>query len=97
MAQTPPAPESDDLLQALRQCDDQLKLWISKLQADASLLLEDPSAAADAAAATPDLDLDVMLQLEALLTGLARKLDLNTLPEPETTLDDGPPFARRDS
>jgi hypothetical protein len=97
VAQTPAVPECENLLQALRQCDEQLKLWISKLQADASLLLQDPALAADAAAATPDLDIDIVLQLEALLTGLARKLDLHALPDPETTLNDGSTFARRDS
>jgi len=38
--------------------------------------MESPALALNAAAAAPDLDMDVMLELEAVLTGLARKLEL---------------------
>jgi hypothetical protein len=49
-------------------------MWLSQSQANACLFIEDPAAAMQAAG--PDLDLDVMLELEAVLSGLARKLDL---------------------
>ena len=77
MAQFSPAIQSEHLLQALNQCGSQLDMWISQSQANACLFIEDPAAAMHAAG--PDLDLDVMLELEAVLSGLARKLDL-TLP-----------------
>ena len=68
--------ESEQLLHALKQCGDQLAVWISKSPANACLLIEDPAAAMEAATAPADLDSDVMLELEAVLTGLAHKLDL---------------------
>lgn len=68
--------ESEQLLHALKQCGDQLAVWISKSPANACLLIEDPAAAMEAATAPADLDYDVMLELEAVLTGLAHKLDL---------------------
>ena len=74
MAQVSPAIQSEHLLHALRQCGDQLDMWISESQANACLFIQDPAAAMQAAA--PDLDLDVMLELEAVLCGLAQKLDL---------------------
>ena len=77
---TSPVSQSEQLLQALSQCDDQLDRWISKSQANAALLVEDPMAAMHAAAA--DLDQDVMLELEAVLSGLARKLDMPISPLP---------------
>ena len=43
--------ESEQLLHALRQCGDQLALWISKSPANACLLIEDPVAAMEAATA----------------------------------------------
>lgn len=76
MAQIPPMSESEQLLHALKQCGDQLAVWISKSPANACLLIEDPAAAMEAATAPADLDYDVMLELEAVLTGLAHKLDL---------------------
>ena len=78
MARTSPIIQSDQLLQALSQCDDQLDRWISKSQENAVLLLEDPMAAMHAAAA--DLDQDVLRELEAVLSGLARKLDMPISP-----------------
>jgi hypothetical protein len=45
--------------------------------------MEDPLAAM--MAANPDMDFDVMLELEAVLSGLARKLDLDRSLCPETT------------
>jgi len=68
--------ESELLLQALRQCGDQLALWISRSPANACLFIEDPAAAIEAATAPADLNRDIMLELEAVLTGLAEKLDL---------------------
>ncbi|MGZ4879447.1 MAG: hypothetical protein ACXVIO_14955 [Candidatus Angelobacter sp.] len=68
--------ESEQLLHALKQCGDQLAVWISKSPANACLLIEDPAAAMEAATAPADLDSDVMLELEAVLTGLAHKLGL---------------------
>ena len=78
MARTSPVIQSEQLLHALSQCDDQLDRWISKSQANAVLLMEDPMAAMHAAAA--DLDRDVMLELEAVLSGLARKLAMPIFP-----------------
>jgi hypothetical protein len=68
--------ESEQLLHALRQCGDQLALWISKSPANACLFIEDPAAAVEAATAPAEMDVAVMLELEAVLTGLARKLDM---------------------
>ena len=82
MTRTSSLIESEQLLQALSQCDDQLDRWISKSQDNAVLLMEDPMAAMNAAAA--DLDHDVMLELEAVLSGLARKLDMPISPLPNS-------------
>lgn len=82
MARTSPLVQSEQLLQALSQCDDQLDRWISKSQQNAVLLMEDPMAAMHAAAA--DLDNDVMLELEAVLSGLAQKLDMPISPLPNS-------------
>ncbi len=76
MAHIPPMSESEQLLYALRQCGDQLAVWISKSPANACLFIEDPTAAMEAATAPADLDFDTMRELEAVLTGLARKLDM---------------------
>jgi hypothetical protein len=70
--------ESEQLLHALRQCGDQLALWLSKSPANACLLIEDPAAAIEAATAPTDLDLDTLHELESVLTSLAQKLDLPT-------------------
>jgi hypothetical protein len=82
VARTSPLVQSEQLLQALSQCDDQLDRWISKSQQNAVLLMEDPMAAMHAAAA--DLDNDVMLELEAVLSGLAQKLDMPISPLPNS-------------
>jgi len=82
VTRTSPVVQSEQLLQALSQCDDQLDRWISKSHANAVLLLEDPMAAMHAAAA--DLDHDVMLELEAVLSGLAQKLDMPISPLPNS-------------
>jgi hypothetical protein len=82
VARTSPLVQSEQLLQALSQCDDQLDRWISKSQENAVLLMEDPMAAMHAAAA--DLDHDVMLELEAVLSGLAQKLDMPISPLPNS-------------
>jgi hypothetical protein len=76
LAHFSPMSESEQLLHALRQCGDQLALWISKSPANACLLIEDPVAAIEAATAPADLDLDAMRELESVLTSLAQKLDL---------------------
>src|SRR6476646_275739 len=76
LAHFPPMSESEQLLNALRQCGDELALWISKSPANACLLVEDPPAAIEAATAPTDLDLDTMRELESVLTSLAQKLDL---------------------
>jgi hypothetical protein len=68
--------ESEQLLNALRQCGDQLALWISKSPANACLFIEDPAAAIEAATAPADLDLNTMRELESVLTSLAQKLHL---------------------
>lgn len=78
MAHIPPMSESEQLLHALRQCGDQLALWISKSPANACLLIEDPAAAIEAATAPTDLDSETMREREAVLTNLAQKLDLPT-------------------
>ncbi len=74
MARIFPAIQSEHLLQALSQCGDQLDMWISESPANACMFIEDPAAAMQAAG--PDLDLAVMLELEAVLCRLAQKLDL---------------------
>jgi hypothetical protein len=76
LAHFPPISESEQLLHALRQCGDQLALWISKSPANACLLIEDPAAAIEAATAPTDLDLNALRELESVLTSLAQKLDL---------------------
>jgi hypothetical protein len=76
LAHFPPMSESEQLLHALRQCGDQLALWISQSPANACLLIENPAAAIEAATAPSDVDLDVMRELESVLTSLAQKLDL---------------------
>jgi hypothetical protein len=75
--------QAEQLLQALGECGDQLDMWISESQANACLFAENPALAMQAAG--PDLDLDVMLELEAVLSGLARKLELPLHGQRETT------------
>ena len=82
MAQNFQAIQAEHLLQALSQCGAQLDMWIGESQANARLFIENPSAAMQVAG--PDLDLDVMRELEAVLSGLARKLDLPLPPHQET-------------
>jgi hypothetical protein len=92
MAQIHPVIESPQLLDALRQCDARLDLWIGKSHANACLFLEDPAAAMQTAsqsatqAANAGLDLDVMLELEAVLSGLAQKLDLSVSRRPQINI-----------
>ncbi|HZU32313.1 MAG TPA: hypothetical protein VFB79_14445 [Candidatus Angelobacter sp.] len=74
MAKTPPV-TTEDLLVALESCGDQLKNWINNSQEHALAFAEDPASASNAPA--PNLDANVMLELEKVLTGLARKLDLS--------------------
>ena len=86
MAQFLPMSESEQLLEALKQCGDQLAVWISKSPANACLFIEDPMAAMEAATAPADLDLAVMIELEDVLTSLAQKLDLPATIRIETDL-----------
>ena len=86
MAHFPPISESEQLLHALRQCGDQLALWISKSPANACLFIEDPAAAIEAATAPSDLDLETMRELESVLISLAQKLDLPPTIRIETDL-----------
>ena len=86
MAQFLPMSESEQLLEALKQCGDQLAVWISKSPANACLFIEDPMAAMEAATAPEDLDLAVMIELEDVLTSLAQKLDLPATIRIETDL-----------
>jgi hypothetical protein len=79
VAHNSPAFPDENLLQALNQCGNRLDLWISESQAHAWLFTQDPALALDAAA--PELDWDVMLELEAVLTTLARKLDMPLPPQ----------------
>lgn len=74
MAQLPPVVQSDQLVSALKQSGDQLNVWLSKSPANACLFMKDPLAALQAA--NVDMDFNVMLELEAVLSGLARKLGL---------------------
>lgn len=85
MAHFSPMSESEQLLHALRQCGDQLALWISKSPANACLFIEDPAAAIEAATA-PDLDFNTMRELESVLTSLAQNLDLPMTIRIETDL-----------
>jgi len=85
LAQISTAIQSEHLLLALRQCGNQLDTWISESPANAYMFIEDPTMAMQSAG--PELDLDVMLELEAVLSRLVQKLDL-ALPLPlETGLD----------
>jgi len=94
LAQFPQVSETEELLQILQECHEQLDLWIAQSPANALLFLEDPTAAMKVAAAGTDLDLATMIELEAVLNGLAHKLDLcpssssgGPLNFPETTLN----------
>ncbi len=68
---------SDPLLQALQQCDDQLELWLSRSPENVRLLQQNPAAALQAVHL--DLSRDAMIGLVDVLAALADKLDL-TLP-----------------
>ena len=86
MAHIPPMSESEQLLNALRQCGDQLALWIGKSPANACLFIEDPAAAIEAATAPADLDINTLRELESVLISLAQKLDLPPIIRIETDL-----------
>ena len=87
MAQISPFDESLQLLHALKQCGDQLDGWLSKSPENALLFMEDQALAMQSADFSPELDLAVMLELEAVLSGLARKLELPVALRPETDLN----------
>jgi hypothetical protein len=70
--------KSNHFLQALQQCDHQLETWLSRSPANARLLVQDPAAALQAAHL--ELSREAMIELIDVLTGLARKLNLD-LPE----------------
>jgi hypothetical protein len=78
--------EAEQLLQTLRQCDDQLNAWINESQENAVLFLEDPASAMKAAASHSDLDAKMLIELEAVLSGLAHKLDLPIAQRSEKSL-----------
>jgi hypothetical protein len=82
LAEIPPVIHSEHLLHALKHCGDRLDVWLSQSQANARLFLEDPVAALHAA--NPGMDRDVMLELETVLRGLARKLNM-TVSERQTS------------
>jgi hypothetical protein len=74
LAQTPPV-TTEDLLVALESCGDQLNTWINNSQEHALAFAEDPASASNAPA--PNLDFNVMRELEKVLSGLAQKLELS--------------------
>jgi hypothetical protein len=82
LAQLPPVVQSDQLVNALKKSGDQLNVWLSKSPANVGLFLENPLAALQAA--NLDMDFHVMLELEAVLSALARKLDLADALPPAT-------------
>jgi len=86
MAQVSRVIGSARLLRALQQCDDQLGLGTSNAQTHTSFLTDDPALATQAAAHSA-LDLDAMLELEAVLSGLARKLNMGMPSRAKKDLD----------
>jgi hypothetical protein len=64
------------LVLALEQCEEQLHRWTDESEANSRLFSEDPAAALEAADLR--LDLDTMVELETVLRGLARKLELSS-------------------
>ena len=74
MAQVPPESEIEHLLRLLSHCCQELNAWIGESQANAALFLDDPSAAAQAAAANSGSNPEMMAELESVLSQLARKL-----------------------
>jgi hypothetical protein len=87
LAQIPRFDEPLQLLQALKQCGDQLDGWLSQSPENALLFMEDQALAMQSADSSPELDLAVMLELEAVLSGLVRKLELPVALCPETDLN----------
>jgi|GEM_PF-3760447 len=71
----PPKLPVSDLLTALQQCGDRLNAWLNQSPDNVQLYMQDPLAALQAA--DPHMDFNVMLELETVLSGLARKLDQN--------------------
>ena len=63
----------DPLLTALHDCEDRLNAWIQGSPMNASLFQENPAEALRAA--NLDLEEDVLCELEALLTGIAQKIN----------------------
>jgi hypothetical protein len=86
MAQIPPVIGSARLLRALHQCGDHLGLGTMNAQTPTSCLTDD-HALDTQAAANSALDLDAMLELEAVLSGLARKLNMVMPSPPKTDLE----------
>ena len=87
MAQISSFDDPLQLLQALKQCGDQLDGWLSKSPENALLFMKNRALAMQSADSSPALDLSVMLELEAVLSGLARKLELPVALYPETDLN----------
>lgn len=72
----PPKLPVSDLLIALQQFGDRLNAWLNQSPDNVRLYRKDPLAAMQAA--DPHIDFNVMMELEAVLTGLANKLDLDS-------------------
>jgi hypothetical protein len=70
----PPAQHDRHFLLALTSCEDQMRGWKNASDANSCLFYENPAAAL--AAADPQLELNAMLELEGVLRGLARKLEM---------------------
>jgi hypothetical protein len=87
MAQVSRVIGSARLLRALRQCGDQLGLGTSNSHTHPSFLAEDSASPTQAHAADSALDLDAMLELETVLSGLARKLNMVMPSRPKTDLE----------
>jgi hypothetical protein len=87
VAQIPPMSGSERLLHALMQCDAELDVWISQSEENALLFIENPVAAMQAATAESEPDMEDVLALEAVLSRLARKLDLPLTMHAEKALE----------
>ena len=62
------------LISALQQCEDQLRAWTGASKGNSRLFDENPAAALEAADLS--LDREAMVEFEAVLRDLARKLEL---------------------
>lgn len=67
-------PRQRRLSTALEHCENRLRSWTGACDANRRLFDENPAAALEAA--DLQLDRDTMMELETVLRGLARKLEL---------------------